>query len=614
MASILSIEGIDEAISNLNYQNPEALKYKLVQAIKAFYADESAIQTLKGVDAEQLIKTLWDTGDDYALIKSKRKNLSSTKSAVNSDLKKLYQKGKKPEGVIIGRDNLFVMSDEAKDKILSTVGTIGADASLRQIAESLNVIKAVLGDGKNLADIEGAIGEGALRELRDTIQALAGHVGLGELEAAGDAGQGGAKVGGDSKEDAGVNKSLDTDAAQPEETDTIEELEDDEVEEVVEEVGPDDDLVKEVLAEDDAEPQDIEDVEDGLEEIELAEDSEDSEDVGAEDEFGEVLADEDEDVEEVEVGDDDSGSGAGEEGADEVGLPEDNLGGQDFEGAQDETEKDRLLAEAFDGYLGAMERFYNQYLFIAEGEYIVGSKEPKREERPEQRIRIPAFYIGKFPITNALFEVFVEKTGYITGAEKLGYGTVYYGRLFKEIDKATGLVKYRSNATVHSEVVNGACWYQPNGPGSSLHHKRNHPVVQITLEDAVAFAAWTGKRLPTEDEWEAAARTVQGYLFPWGNEWKKDACNFEESAAADTTPVDAFKDSENDLGIRDILGNVLEWTSDSYQSIYRRQDATKYNVVKGGSWVSEKGVSLFARFKMDPASPSNLVGFRCVVY
>jgi formylglycine-generating enzyme required for sulfatase activity len=124
--------------------------------------------------------------------------------------------------------------------------------------------------------------------------------------------------------------------------------------------------------------------------------------------------------------------------------------------------------------------------------------------------------MGKFPVTNALFEVFVENTGYVTTAEKAGFGTVYHGRLCKEVDNKTGAVRFRCNGTVQSKTVEGAFWYQPFGPGSTLHLKRTHPVVQVSLADATAFAAWTGKRLPSEDEWEAAARTEMGYVYPWG--------------------------------------------------------------------------------------------------
>ena len=332
--------------------------------------------------------------------------------------------------------------------------------------------------------------------------------------------------------------------------------------------------------------------EDELEEVAVA-------DVG-DDEIDEVGEDE---VKEVEV----------EEGLEDLGLPVGSLGGEYSDGGYEKAgEACRLLAETFDGYLGAMERFYNQYLLIPEGDYIVGAKAPKKDERPEHRVRLAPFYIGKFPVTNALFEIFVEKTGYKTTAEKLAYGTVYYGRFSESVDEETGLVKLTCNAAVRFRTVYGACWYQPAGPGSTLHNKRNHPVVQVSVEDAMAFAAWTGKRLPTEDEWEAAARTSDGRVFPWGNEQKSNSHNFEESSVADATPVDRYVEFANDFGIVDTLGNVLEWTLDTCESPYRTKSDAGYHIVKGGSWVSGNGIRLFSRFKVEPASPSNILGFRCV--
>jgi formylglycine-generating enzyme required for sulfatase activity len=305
------------------------------------------------------------------------------------------------------------------------------------------------------------------------------------------------------------------------------------------------------------------------------------------------------------------------EGPAGVGLPVGSLGQDDpdsiYDG-DDKIQKANLLAEAFDGYLGTMERFYNQYVLIPEAEYIVGSKAPKRDEQPEHRVKLGPFYMGKFPVTNALFEIFVEKTGYTTTAEKLGHGTVYYGRFHEKMDQKTGLIKYTFNATVRDVTVNGACWYQPFGPGSTLHQKRNHPVVQVSLEDAMAFAAWTGKRLPTENEWEAAARTADGRVFPWGNEWKSSSCNIEESSVADTVSVDTYVALENDFGIVDTLGNVLEWTLDTYEAPHNAKNSPRRQIAKGGSWISGNDIRPCSRFKVDPAAPANIIGFRCVAY
>lgn len=713
MVAAISIKGIDEAISNLNYQNPQALKYKLVHVVRDFYEDESSVKSLQKINAEELIRAIWDTDDDSDIIKGKRKNLSSTKSSVNSDLRRLYREGKNPEGVIIGRDNVFVMSDEAKDEILSTFSAGGAAAgeaaSLRQIAESLSVIKEVLSKRESLADAKSPDGMATLEDLRNTIQRLTEKIGIGgqerglpEVTEAKEAPEEIIEDNREMTDDADIVEEALAEEEELDEAEDIEELEDDEVEEVLEEIDEDDapdepdpdedveegawagksdvdgygpgkgeggtgqksygpgkgegepggkdgiaaertslaehgleevgvaedlddaEAQEEVELDEDAEEIDENEIEDILEEIDIAdvpeevEAEEDLDDAEIEDGFEGVEVDEvpeeTEEVEEIETDDDLEEIEIVEE-PEEAGLPAGNLGEDDSGGGDDdETDKDKLLAEAFDGYLGAMERFYNQYILIPEGEYIIGSKAPKGDEQPEHKVRLEPFYLGKFPVTNALFEVFVEKTWYVTTAEKLGYGTVYYGRFFEEVDERTGLARFICNATVRSGSVKGAYWYQPSGPGSTLHKKRNHPVVQVSLEDAMAFAAWTGKRLPTENEWEAAARTARGHVFPWGDEWKSNACNVEENSVADATPVDQYKDLKNDLGIVDTLGNVLEWTTDAYQPAQSARNSPNWRIVKGGSWISGNDIRLFSRLKVDPDAPSNILGFRCVAY
>ena len=347
----------------------------------------------------------------------------------------------------------------------------------------------------------------------------------------------------------------------------------------------------------------------------MAEDFEEVEEV-------EELA-EDEVLEEVEVGDNEF---EGDEAADdfegveeehepeEVGLPDDSLGQEYSDEESEKIDQDKLLAEQFDGFLGTMDRYYNQYILIPEGEYIIGSRNGKKDARPEQNVRLSSFYIGQYPVVNGLFEIFVEKTGYKTFAEKIGYGTVYYGRFQKAKDERTGLMTSTWNSSLHCENVEGACWYQPSGPGSTLHNKRTHPVVQITREDAMAFAAWTGKKLPTEAEWEVAARTASGWIYPWGPDWRNDSCNLEESCIGDTTPVDQYAEFKNDFGIADTMGNVMEWTSDGLETISNKANESGYYIAKGGNWVSGNDIKLFDRSKLEPETHSNILGFRCVVY
>ena len=179
MAIAVSLKGIDEAISNLNYKNPEALKSRLVDVMRGYYQDESSIESLHKLDAVELIKVLWDTGDDDDLIKDKRKNLSSTKSGVNSDLKKLFKEGKNSEGVMIGRNNVFEMSDQAKDQILSALGASakgGTGATLRHISEVLRNVQDILSEAESVLGTQGSDGLNKLEELRSVIQGLAEEV------------------------------------------------------------------------------------------------------------------------------------------------------------------------------------------------------------------------------------------------------------------------------------------------------------------------------------------------------------------------------------------------------------------------------------------------------
>jgi formylglycine-generating enzyme required for sulfatase activity len=268
-------------------------------------------------------------------------------------------------------------------------------------------------------------------------------------------------------------------------------------------------------------------------------------------------------------------------------------------------EKNRLLAEEFNQSLAAMDRFYNQHIWIPGGEYKVGSPSPSTGERPEAAVLVEGFYIGKFPVTNALFELFVEKTGYRTTAEKAGFSIVHQGRFRRRIDERTGKKEIICRSGISTVRVEGACWYQPTGPGSSLRHKRNHPVVHVSLEDALAFAAWCGKRLPTEEEWEAAMRTGSGLRYPWGDEWTGSACNMEKAFQGDTSAVDRYIEYENPLGVADALGNVLEWTITMEKG---------GRVLKGGSWLSKDGTPLWYRKVLPAEAGSNIIGFRCVAF
>jgi formylglycine-generating enzyme required for sulfatase activity len=793
MASAITLKGIERAVSQLGYTNENSLKYRFIQYIRNYYVDENYLASLKKIDHTALIKQLWDTHDDPEVIKNKRKNLNSLRSSVNADLIKLYNNGLNPEGIKIGSDNIFVMSEDAKDNILNSFGfELQPDGTLKldQIMDILKLANETVSGALGFEDTTTTDGFRTKDQLKDLIKGLSEKLGLGnpQFEAAG-TGQEGRQSEYRVPSD-GMGKTVEVEAV--DEDTILSDLEDIEEEEVLEEVadskeneilevieGADDDYIlddadenivmddmedsnPEMDVEDEALDEDIEDVKETdteLQYVDVVDDDLIGGSVGGEqsgefgtgvgdisvgltrdqglgqgkseydhdetglmtgdstagieagnkgggegiafdiegkgdesgsgvgeinkvidgaapDEAGEIMELDDldeiesideedksdviedimmddiddsdpetevekdvldehiEDVKEtdtelqyVDVVDDDLiggsvggeqsgefGSGGDEKEVEQLGLPVDSLGQAYGSGKDGKLKKEKLLAEAFDGYLGSMDRYYNHYILIDGGEYPVGNRDPKKDEKPAQIVRLNPFYFGRFPVTNGLFEIFVQKTGYRTTAEKIGYGTVYYGRFEKKTDDITGLFTSRWNSSLYCKVIKGACWFHPTGPESALHNKRNHPVVQISLEDAAAFAAWTGKRLPTENEWEAASRAANGWIFPWGNEWKSDACNIEESGIADTTPVDKYSEFENDFGIVDVLGNVLEWTSDGFKIASQENYGAIYQIVKGGSWVSGNDIRLYCRFKLAPDSHSNILGFRCVAY
>ena len=155
MASLITLEGIDQAISNLTYKNKNALKYRLVTTIRQYYKDENSLETIQGIDADELAKVLWNIGDDPAATESKRKNLRRIRYALNTDLRGLYKEGKNPEGITIGPTNIFVMSDEAKDRTLKALiadrdGLMGAD--LAELAREYQAPEGVSRKGTGLLE------------------------------------------------------------------------------------------------------------------------------------------------------------------------------------------------------------------------------------------------------------------------------------------------------------------------------------------------------------------------------------------------------------------------------------------------------------------------------
>ena len=215
--------------------------------------------------------------------------------------------------------------------------------------------------------------------------------------------------------------------------------------------------------------------------------------------------------------------------------------------------------------------------------FPMGSDAFYPEERPAHQAQVAGFWIDQNPVTNADFAEFVADTGYLTVAERVPSAHDYPGADPETLVPAS-LVFHPTRGPVdlrdHSawwRYVPGACWHRPTGPGSSLHGLARHPVVHVTHADATAYAAWAGKTLPTEQEWECAARGGRpDSAFAWGPEpfpqgqaqantwqgrfpWENTTLDGYER----TSPVGAFP--PNDYGLLDMIGNVWEWTDSPYR-------------------------------------------------
>ena len=230
-------------------------------------------------------------------------------------------------------------------------------------------------------------------------------------------------------------------------------------------------------------------------------------------------------------------------------------------------------------------------VWIPGGPFLMGSDDFYPEERPVHPVRVDAFWMDQHPVTVAEFRRFVRATGHVTVAEiapdpvdfpDADPGQLVPGSLvFTPPERPVGLDDYLA----WWAWVPGAQWRHPDGPGSTLHGLERHPVTHVAYADAVAYAAWAGKTLPTEPEWEFAARGgLEGATFAWGddfaprgrmmaNTWQGDFPVQNEllDGYERTSPVGKFP--PNGYGLADITGNVWEWTSQDYTSSHAETDA-----------------------------------------
>ena len=254
-------------------------------------------------------------------------------------------------------------------------------------------------------------------------------------------------------------------------------------------------------------------------------------------------------------------------------------------------------------------------------------------ESPARPVRVSPFAIGETLVTNARFADFVASSGHVTDAERFGWSFVFGGLLPDDFPDTRAVA-----AAPWWRQVHEADWRRPEGPHSDIADRKDHPAVHISWNDAVAYAAWAGARLPTEAEWEYAARAGTTSTFPWGDDLDPDGRHmanvWQGSFPADNTlddgwmatnPVTAFP--TNDFGLRDAIGNVWEWTTDWFSADrWAAEDGAgpiadptgpaegTHHVMKGGSYLCHASYCRryrpAARLANAPDSSAGNIGFR----
>ncbi len=259
-------------------------------------------------------------------------------------------------------------------------------------------------------------------------------------------------------------------------------------------------------------------------------------------------------------------------------------------------------------------------LYIPAGEFKMGSndKDPNAQddEQPRRTVYLDPYWIDRTEVTNAMFRRFVAATGYVTQAEKQQNGQIF---------------DPRRNAWRSAHAAN---WKQPAGDQSSIDGLEAYPVVLVSWDDALSYCHWAGGRLPTEAEWEKAARGTEGRIYPWGNDFKGDRLNFcDTNCLAEKSnenlddgydmrsPVGTYPGGASPYGVLDLSGNVWEWVLDWYQNRYTGladtnpfgPQAGSDHVARGGSWADTYIETRAAyRTSYPPDTASDVLGFRCV--
>jgi formylglycine-generating enzyme required for sulfatase activity len=269
------------------------------------------------------------------------------------------------------------------------------------------------------------------------------------------------------------------------------------------------------------------------------------------------------------------------------------------------------------------------------GRFLMGSEDalayPEDGEGPVRAVKLRPFWIDGLAVSNARFAAFVDATGHVTDAERFGWSFVFAGLLPSDFPATRGV-----GAAPWWRQVEGADWAHPEGLRSDLDGRLDHPVVHVSWADATAFAAWDGKRLPTEAEWEYAARGgLEQQPFPWGaelepggehrmNVWQGrfPSQNTLDDGWLGTAPVDAFP--PNGYGLHNTTGNVWEWCADWFAPGPAKRGTTSdpigpptgtSRVMRGGSYLCHasycRRYRVAARSGTTPDSSTGNLGLRC---
>ncbi len=280
-----------------------------------------------------------------------------------------------------------------------------------------------------------------------------------------------------------------------------------------------------------------------------------------------------------------------------------------------------------------------EMIVLPGGEFLMGTNGPEQNmqdgEGPVRKVSVGKFAIDVYAVTNRKYLEFVNETGYVTDAEKYGWSFVFH-LLPSEAVKQR--VRNNVKDTPWWLVVESANWKHPEGPDSSIEDRLDHPAIHISWNDAMAYCAWSGKRLPTEAEWEYAARGGrESTIFPWGNELSEKgihSCNVwqgnfpvennKEDGYLSTAPVNAY--DPNGFGLYNVIGNVWEWCADWFSTEHPKMELIenptgpemgRMKLIKGGSYLCHHSYCnryrIAARSANTVDSSTGNMGFRCAV-